>query len=353
MTTIETRAAKPNSTSGGEDTGTAAEERRVNLLRQIAAAGGTIAPSANPQAEHGYAFAGLIGGDVDRDLDILARRNYLEARFFDRVSLCPKCGSHHLNVREVCPSCRRAHVVSEGLLHHFRCGYVGIPSEFSPAADGSYHCPKCNCKMHHLGTEYDRLGRAFVCRSCGVISENPPVEAVCLACNARAAAENLVSALVFSYVLTSRGANAIRQGSLFRGDEEIISVADAPVYRRKIILEFLDHELKRLREFNSGFSVLLVNCATSSSERGNDSRVIWLTRLRQCLREVDQIGQLADSLYLVILPHTGRRAADALRQHIVGELGPNSPLTLSTKEITQSLDLAQVVAGLTTRGEPS
>ena len=351
MTAIETLAAKP--TSVADDTGTAAEERRLNLLRQIAVEGGTIAPSAEPQAEHGYAFPGL-GDDVDRDLRILARRNYLEARFFDRVSLCPKCGSHHLNVREVCPSCRRAHVASEGLLHHFRCGYVGIPSEFQPAADGSYLCPKCNCKMHHLGTEFDRLGKAFVCRSCGLISENPPVEAVCLACTVRTPAENLVSALVFSYVLTSRGAGAVRHELLFDDDEEVISVADAPVYRRNVILEFLDHELKRLQEFNSGFSVLLANCATSTiGKGGNESLTTWLPRLRQCLREVDLIGQLADSLYVVILPQTKRHAAETLRQRIVGQLGPNSPFTLSTVEITESRDLPQVVAGLTTRGEPS
>jgi hypothetical protein len=168
-------------------------------------------------------------------------------------------------VREVCPGCRRSHLANDGLLHHFRCGYVGIPSEFSPAADGTYLCPKCNGRMRHLGTEYDRLGKAFVCRGCGLISENPPVEAVCFSCGARTPAEDLISTLVFSYALTSRGAAAIRRGSLLDGDEELVYVAGAPVYRRKVILEFLDHELKRLQHFNSGFSVLLVACARAST----------------------------------------------------------------------------------------
>jgi hypothetical protein len=55
MTVIETQIAKSDSTRVADDRGTAAEERRVNLLRQIAVAGGTIAPSAQPNAEHGYA----------------------------------------------------------------------------------------------------------------------------------------------------------------------------------------------------------------------------------------------------------------------------------------------------------
>src|SRR5262245_35613636 len=129
MKGLRTRASEHTA----EGTGTIAEdERRLNLLRQIAVAGGKIAPDPEPPAEHGYAYIAL-GDDVERDLSTLARRNYLEQRFFDRVSLCPKCDSHHLNVREICPGCGQAHLAQEGLLHHFRCGYVGLPSEFAPA----------------------------------------------------------------------------------------------------------------------------------------------------------------------------------------------------------------------------
>src|SRR5262249_39718679 len=211
---------------------------------------------------------------------------YPEQRFFDRVSLCPKCGSHHLNVREICSGCRRAHLASDGLLHHFRCGYVGIPSEFSPAEDGSYFCPKCNCKMHHLGTEFDRLGKAFVCRGGGLISENPPVEAVCLSCDAHTPADELVDTIVFSYLLTSRGAATIRCGSLLDTEEDIVLVADAPVFQRKLMLEFLDHELKRLHHFKSRFSVLLAKYAPPPTDRETDQLPELLTRLRKCLREV-------------------------------------------------------------------
>jgi hypothetical protein len=332
--------------------GAAAPQRRLDLLHQISSAGGTIAPTANPNAEHGYTYA-LSGDDVDRDLAFLSARNYLEARFFDRVSLCPKCDSHHLNVREICPSCRRAHLSAEGLLHHFACGYVGIPSEFSPTDDGSYLCPKCNRKMHHLGTEFDRLGKAFSCRGCGVISENPPVEAVCLTCGARNRAEDLISTLVFSYVLTSRGAAAIRRGSLFDGGEEDIVVVGAPVYRRGVILEFLDNEMRRLQRFKDVFSVLSVKCAPAAlGPDGNQAPTEWLSRLREKLRDVDLIGQVGDALYIVILPQTKRREAESLCDRIEVALGRESPLTLSIAEITEPRDLAQALPGLAARAEP-
>jgi hypothetical protein len=322
--------------------------RRLRLLRQIALAGGTVAPVADPNARHGYSYA-LLDDDAERDLIILARHSCLEARFFERVSLCPKCDSHHLNVREICPGCRRAHLTNDGLLHHFRCGYVGIPSEFSPAPDGSYLCPKCNSKMYHLGVQYDRLGRAFVCRGCGLISENPPVEAVCLSCGAHTPADDLVSTIIFRYILTSRGAAAVRRGSLFDEDEEPLSVADAPFYRRKVILEFLDHEMKRVQLFHTAFSVLLASCP-AWNKRDNDDAARWLTDLRRCLREVDLIGQLTDSLYIVILPQTKRREAEALRQRIAAEFGLGSPVILSTFEITEQRHLARILAGLTEQG---
>jgi Thaumarchaeal output domain 1 len=345
MTAINAHTAEPDAV---------ADERRLDLLRRIADAGGRITPNSNPQAEHGYEYHGPYDG-YEGDLQFLARRDYLEERFFDRVSLCPKCASHHLNVREICPGCRRAHLANEGLLHHFRCGYVGRLSEFTTVddGDGSRLCPKCNRKLHHLGTEYDRLGKAFVCRECGFITENPPVEAFCLACGARTLAEDLVSQDVFSYVLTSFGSAAIRRGSLLDSDNELVFIAGAPVYRRSVILEFLDHEMKRLRHFKSGFALLFAEYSSQAMDDRKGSPESWLTRLRQCLREVDLIGQLADAVFVVILPQTKQRAAEALRHRIVAELGPQLPWTLSAIEITEPMQLAQILAHRSAVREPA
>ena len=136
-----------------------AENRRVKLLRRIADAGGAIEPHPDPQTKRGYEYRGLTEG-TERDLQFLIEREYLDARFFDRVSLCPKCQSHHLNVREICPGCRRAQLATEVLLHHFRCGYTGRVSEFASdhSGENAYTCPKCNRRMRHPGTEYDRRG---------------------------------------------------------------------------------------------------------------------------------------------------------------------------------------------------
>ena len=339
-------ASTADTTAGRDAAGRPAEQFHLDLLRQVAVAGGTISPKADPNIEPGYSYA-EVGDSVEKDFEILARRNYLERRFFDRVSLCPKCNSHHLNVREICPSCRRAYLVAEPLLHHFRCGYVGIPAEFVHTKDGGYICPKCNGRMYHLGTQYDRLGKAFRCRVCAVISENPPVEAVCLACTARTPAESLIGTDVYSYVLTSRGAAAIRRGSLLDdNDEEPASVPDTPVFNRTVTLEIVEHYAKCLQEFGSTFCVLMVDChLVDEDRREGDSLSDWLTRLRTAVRDVDLLGRLADARYIVILPQTKRKAADALMQRVRTGLGPQSPLSLTVVEITEPQQLTQLVAG--------
>jgi len=317
-----------------------AQERLLSLLRQIADAGGAIEPIAQATASEAYGYA-LAGDDVRNDLRFLAARDYLAPQFFDRVSLCPKCDSHHLNVREICPSCRRANIVNDGLLHHFRCGYVGIPSEFTPSGTGAYVCPKCNGKMHHLGVEYDRLGRAFVCRSCAVISENPPVEAVCLACGVHSMADVLPSASVFGYRLTSRGAGALRAGALFGLDEAPLTVVEAPAYRRSVMLEFLAQEARRLETLGGVFSLLLVTRRPEAPECDPGD---WLTRLRGCLRAVDVLGQLGDAFYVVILPQATQSQAETVAAQARVALGEQ--FDIRAAEITQAGQLSHRLAGL-------
>jgi Thaumarchaeal output domain 1 len=275
----------------------------------------------------------------------LARLNYLETRFFDRVRLCPRCDSHHLNVREICSTCHSAYLTSEGLFHHFRCGYVGIPPEFLPEASGGFRCPKCNKTMHHLGTEYDRLGKAFVCRACAVVSENPALEAICLACGVRTPADDTVSANVFTYLLTSRGAEGVRSARLLDDDERPVLAADAPVFRREMILEFVRHQMQRQQRLEEPFSLLLATWRRAGGA-ASEERGAWLDRVKTCLRSVDLVGQLGDRLYVVAMPRAKGREAETVRRRIEKDLGPGSPFSLSAVEIKGQKDLAVALAGV-------
>ena len=77
-------------------------------------------------------------------------------------------------------------------------------------------------------------------RSCvarvGLFPETPPIEAACRGCGALTAADDLVSTVAFSYLITSRGAEAVRRGHLLGDDDEPVRIADAAVYRRRVSL---------------------------------------------------------------------------------------------------------------------
>ena len=161
----------------------------------------------------------------------------------------------------------------------------------------------------------------------------------------------MVSAVAFSYLITSRGAEAVRRGRLLGDDDEPVRVADAAVYRRTIILEFLFHQMKRPQELNEPFSVMLLKREPREGDHGGDQPAKQLKRLKGCLRDVDLIGQLADTLYLAVLPHAKRRDAEALRRRVETELGPHPPFVLSVAEIKERKDLAAVLAGLARRSD--
>jgi hypothetical protein len=90
--------------------------------------------------------------------------------------------------------------------------------------------------------------------------------------------------------------------------------------------------------------VLVVECGSAKYDQRNDEPLSeWLKRLSGCLRAIDRIGQLADSLYVVVLPQT-KKKAEAIRKSIAAELGPQSPLALTVIEITERGHMAAVLA---------
>jgi hypothetical protein len=155
-----------------------------------------------------------------------------------------------------------------------------------------------------------------------------------------------VSTEVYSYNVTSRGAAAIRRASLFGDDGESVSIGDTPVYSRAMTLQFIAHFQRCLQEFDASFSVLLADSLmVSEGLNGHAPLAHWLIRLREAVRDVDMVGQLADARFIVLLPQTKQRAAETLVAKIQTALGSESPFNFTAVEITSVPQLTQLVAG--------
>ena len=196
------------------------------ILRAVDESGG-VTPSWDASSDRGYVYK-AAGGEVDRRvLEALADDGYLERVFVDRISRCPACKNHHLNMREVCVACKSANIVPIELLHHFRCGYVAPVDSFVAEADGR-RCPKCHGLLRGRGTDHDVPGPQFECRDCGISFQLPEIGAVCLNCGHHTHGDDLQTIIyetVNRYKVSALGATALRRGSLQMGSAGVRSNA--------------------------------------------------------------------------------------------------------------------------------
>lgn len=306
------------------------DDRRLTLLRHVARLGGRIEPAWSGTSRHGYVYGPEAWSDDDqaelaRDLEQLAREDYLLARFRDRINGCPRCGSHRLNLREVCPSCGSANIHGERLLHHFRCGYVGPEPDF--AGEPERVCPKCRHALESFGTDYDSPGLVFGCRACFASFDSPPVEAICLDCRERTASEALVPEDVLDYELTPLGRQAVRRGRLSRTRDNPLQEDESGLYRRSVILALAHDEILRFERYGYPCSIVVFRAGYGDAGRDPGIERVLVESLRGAFREVDRIGRFTDDVLVAVLPNTeGDAAAAAARRTAAAGAGAGVPL---------------------------
>lgn len=301
------------------------------LLEHLATPGTEpLLPRPDPACALGYAYPeaqgalGLAPDDATVELERLADLGLLDREFARRVHLCEQCGHHALNFSEDCPSCASANVEIGDLIHHFRCGHTG--PEFSFQDGVRYVCPKCSHQLRHIGIDYERPARSYLCRACALVFVEPRVSCECLRCSARFAAERAVRRQVFAYRASARGLLAAARGELGQPGSGggVVDTAFG-------VHSFAHFEARLAQEFSASrrhrrpLSLLLVDDRrTAARERPDAARTLQLLAdaARESLRDSDCAAFCGSSALAVMLTDTdaagaGRaaaRLADAVRQ---------------------------------------
>lgn len=280
----------------------------VETLDTIRSGGGTVTPTFAPGSERGYEYA--VQGEVlrERDLERLAQFDYLDKVFADRLSHCPSCGSHAINMREICTVCKSANIGAVELLHHFRCGYVAPAYEFTPEPDGR-RCPKCHGLLVDRGTDHEVPGPHFVCQSCYVSFQMPEMGGLCLNCGTHTNGNDLAKIVyedAYIYKLSPVGGAALRAGVGGMLDE--VREEALPVMRRSMFMAFLEDEYKRHKRFQTPFSLLLVTVNPPEGQSASTEADL-VEALQELLTETDKIGRYDDRHYLILMPGTDDRKA--------------------------------------------
>lgn len=264
--------------------------RLLRTLSIVEAARPHFAPLWDPHDRRGFLFRGSGSATDDdhlrTDLEALYAGDYLERVFIERLSYCPSCDSHAINVHEGCLSCGSSHLTQFRALFHFRCGFVGPVSAFKEERKG-LRCPKCNRLLADLGTDHDSPGNYFRCLSCVSMFQLPEMGARCLSCGARFRSNEVGQIAhrdVFGYRLSSLGRAALREGRIFEELAEILR-ADYELMPRHRVIEFVDDLRERVA---TNFALIRVDLPEHNSQDaiarlktacGSTSKKVTLGRL--------------------------------------------------------------------------
>lgn len=297
--------------------------KMLGVLTLAQQAGGHLDPELTADQDRGHfhfpQFDPEQAEQMKQDLEWLAETDYLDKVFFDRLTLCPACSSHQVNVREICASCKSAHLSAQPLLHHFRCGFVA-PADVFPRDGQGRICPKCHGRLADLGTDHDIPGENFVCHACNMSFQVPEAEGLCLACNTRTPAAELLHQDIYSYRLNSRGLAALNNGRLFDSEEALLMEGGGwPIYRHPVFMFLLEDEKVRALRYGTSFSLVMLRM--QSDDEDDMENLVF--RMADSLRSSDKIGRYDDQHLMILLPETDSVAAGIwLKRFVAREAGP-------------------------------
>jgi hypothetical protein len=188
------------------------DDVRIILLARLMVRARGIKPRRDPNARETFVYDddNAVAGTA-RYAHELVTLGLLQRCFFDMLTVCPRCESGRVCVRERCPACASTHLLEEPIFHHLRCAYQAPEHEFRSGS--SFVCPKCRAPLLHFSVDYDRPGSVSVCRACGNASSETSVGLVCLDCGTESDAAEMGTKEIYGFELTEAAQQCILNGA--------------------------------------------------------------------------------------------------------------------------------------------
>lgn len=246
------------------------EKQVLKALDKYALGGERIAPKPDVNSKCAYSYEDFsceCGENDELKLDILeelADRGFLKRIIHDRIFHCSSCGSWHVNLREVCPSCSSLDWKQKRLYHHFSCGYVGLEDEFKQHSYAELHCPKCEQVMRHIGLDYEKPTQSFFCYSCEHIFDEHNSEGKCIECASVNSVDDLKIKEVYAYELTTKCHQAIEKSSLKATSiSDVVQNEETGLLNYDYLAYAFDRERMLAQELNEELTICLVKGETA------------------------------------------------------------------------------------------
>jgi GGDEF domain-containing protein len=270
-----------------------------------------------------YSSSVFVDSDIVRSLELLeigAAMNYIaHTKVYNRIRLCPKCETGHLNYVDVCPRCGSLSIKKTSMIHCFTCGYVAPEDKFR--RENTLLCPRCGTRLRHIGSDYDHPLESYMCGDCGTTFVEPDVKASCLNCGTVSDTDSLIVKNFYGYMITERGISALRSG-LLQEDIMLFDGTNAVGIQTFCgLLKWLT--LLRKRYADADFSLLCVKLfgLDEAEENIGSGRLRELIgelgkRIRELVRETDITTKDRDGNFWLILPRTPIEGGNILAKRI-------------------------------------
>jgi len=280
-----------------------------------------IEPEYNMSSQNGYGykiaadfFEKKDGSELE-DLKYIAEKQVFKKDFFDKILLCPYCFHHDINVRETCPSNHSADITVAEMIHHYQCGYVGTEAEYMEGI--KYVCPKCRKELKHIGVDYDKPGRTYVCNSTGEKFTEPDIYCQCRSCKKFFEADDAVRQDIYTFAVMDRINEVATQGRFTEMNLELELIdQDVDVYNMRYFRTKFSEELKRCQTFKRSLTLILVSIANfddilqAKGETTSKGLLKDLTRiLKENLWSVDIPARYEKNSFINLLPEADKKRA--------------------------------------------
>lgn len=252
-------------------------------------------------------------------------RNLASAKIIEPVSLidrqreCKHCRSMHLRFIDVCPNCISIDIKPYPSLHCFTCGCVDVQDKFMNL--GSLVCPKCNTRLRHIGSDYDRPLENYRCHSCQQTFIEGDILVRCAVCATEMSPGELMLSEIYSWRLSDKGRTVA-----FRGELSDLSIGFDQInfIPRDLFVHDLDWMLVIARRYpNINFSLFGIYFANLPElvEHLSHMRVLQLLeafaqRLRDILRAPDLSTRTSENMVWLLLPNADEHGLASFRGRI-------------------------------------
>jgi hypothetical protein len=278
-------------------------EAQALLSQFLSGAIKTLEPTFDPKTGYHYPTAEAIVGDSRKAvlaLNKLVSEKLLDAKLFDKVIYCPKCGSAAITFRYCCPFCKSANIKKSSLIEHVRCGYMDLEENFRQ--NGKLMCPKCHEELKKADSDYRKAGVWCACNDCGKSFDIPVSEHYCRNCHTISNFEQATIKDVYAYTLNANAKEKMRSNILLIGPIRDLLVqqgfnVESPAY---LVGKSGAKHAFNIAANRNGQKVVVVDLAVSSEGLVSEQPVIALFA-----KTFDVAPQQA---FLIAVPKLGENA---------------------------------------------